>query len=134
MKQEKKQEQETYIIPQNYSSFFSISNIVKPRNVAEAVVITIILYRVISAVPFVFELKAAITGTSCIICFLVFFIGVKEESVISFLQAYFYYKITSGLRRIRIPDGEVREGSEVEGRVMESRYDKLVRKLKQGRK
>ncbi len=134
MKQEKKQEQETYIIPQNYSSFFSISNIVKPRNVAEAVVITIILYRVISAVPFVFELKAAITGTSCIICFLVFFIGVKEESVISFLQAYFYYKITSGLRRIRIPDGKVREGSEVEGRVMESRYDKLVRKLKQGRK
>ena len=133
MKQEKKQEQETYIIPQNYSSFFSISNIVKPRNVAEAVVITIILYRVISAVPFVFELKAAITGTSCIICFLVFFIGVKEESVISFLQAYFYYKITSGLRRIRIPDGKVREGSEVEGRVMESRYDKLVRKLKQGR-
>ena len=124
MKQEKKQEQETYIIPQNYSSFFSISNIVKPRNVAEAVVITIILYRVISAVPFVFELKAAITGTSCIICFLVFFIGVKEESVISFLQAYFYYKITSGLRRIRIPDGKVREGSEVEGRVMESRYDK----------
>lgn len=134
MKQEKKQEQETYIIPQNYSSFFSISNIVKPRNVAEAVVITIILYRVISAVPFVFELKAAITGTSCIICFLVFFIGVKEESVLSFLQAYFYYKITSGLRRIRIPDGKVREGSEVEGRVMESRYDKLVRKLKQGRK
>lgn len=134
MKQEKKQEQETYIIPQNYSSFFSISNIVKPRNVAEAVVITIILYRVISAVPFVFELKAAITGTSCIICFLVFFIGVKEESVISFLQAYFYYKITSGLRRIRIPDGKEREGSEVEGRVMESRYDKLVRKLKQGRK
>lgn len=134
MKQEKKQEQETYIIPQNYSSFFSISNIVKPRNVAEAVVITIILYRVISAVPFVFELKAAITGTSCTICFLVFFIGVKEESVISFLQAYFYYKITSGLRRIRIPDGKVREGSEVEGRVMESRYDKLVRKLKQGRK
>lgn len=134
MKQEKKQEQETYIIPQNYSSFFSISNIVKPRNVAEALVITIILYRVISAVPFVFELKAAITGTSCIICFLVFFIGVKEESVISFLQAYFYYKITSGLRRIRIPDGKVREGSEVEGRVMESRYDKLVRKLKQGRK
>ena len=134
MKQEKKQEQETYIIPQNYSSFFLISNIVKPRNVAEAVVITIILYRVISAVPFVFELKAAITGTSCIICFLVFFIGVKEESVISFLQAYFYYKITSGLRRIRIPDGKVREGSEVEGRVMESRYDKLVRKLKQGRK
>ena len=134
MKQEKKQEQETYIIPQNYSSFFSISNIVKPRNVAEAVVITIILYRVISAVPFVFELKAAITATSCIICFLVFFIGVKEESVISFLQAYFYYKITSGLRRIRIPDGKVREGSEVEGRVMESRYDKLVRKLKQGRK
>ena len=134
MKQEKKQEQETYIIPQNYSSFFSISNIVKPRNVAEAVVITIILYRVISAVPFVFELKAAITGTSCIICFLVFFIGVKEESVISFLQAYFYYKITSGLRRIRIPDGKVKEGSEVEGRVMESRYDKLVRKLKQGRK
>ena len=134
MKQEKKQEQETYIIPQNYSSFFSISNLVKPRNVAEAVVTTIILYRVISAVPFVFELKAAITGTSCIICFLVFFIGVKEESVISFLQAYFYYKITSGLRRIRIPDGKVREGSEVEGRVMESRYDKLVRKLKQGRK
>jgi len=134
MKQEKKQEQETYIIPQNYSSFFSISNIVKPRNVAEAVVITIILYRVISAVPFVFELKAAITGTSCIICFLVFFIGVKEESVLSFLQAYFYYKIKSGLRRIRIPDGKVREGSEVEGRVMESRYDKLVRKLKQGRK
>lgn len=134
MKQEKKQEQETYIIPQNYSSFFSISNIVKPRNVAEAVVITIILYRVISAVPFVFELKAAITGTSCIICFLVFFIGVKEESVLSFLQAYFYYKITSGLRRIRIPDGKEREGSEVEGRVMESRYDKLVRKLKQGRK
>ena len=134
MKREKKQEQETYIIPQNYSSFFSISNIVKPRNVAEAVVITIILYRVISAVPFVFELKAAITGTSCIICFLVFFIGVKEESVLSFLQAYFYYKITSGLRRIRIPDGKVREGSEVEGRVMESRYDKLVRKLKQGRK
>lgn len=134
MKQEKKQEQETYIIPQNYSSFFSISNLVKPRNVAEAVVTTIILYRAISAVPFVFELKAAITGTSCIICFLVFFIGVKEESVISFLQAYFYYKITSGLRRIRIPDGKVREGSEVEGRVMESRYDKLVRKLKQGRK
>lgn len=134
MKQEKKQEQETYIIPQNYSSFFSISNIVKPRNVAEAVVTTIILYRVISSVPFVFELKAAITGTSCIICFLAFFIGVKEESVISFLQAYFYYKITSGLRRIRIPDGKVREGSEVEGRVMESRYDKLVRKLKQGRK
>ena len=134
MKQEKKQEQETYIIPQNYSSFFSISNIVKPRNVAEAVVTTIILYRAISAVPFVFELKAAITGTSCIICFLVFFIGVKEESVLSFLQAYFCYKITSGLRRIRIPDGKVREGSEVEGRVMESRYDKLVRKLKQGRK
>lgn len=134
MKQEKKQEQETYIIPQNYSSFFSISNLVKPRNVAEAVVTTIILYRVISAVPFVFELKAAITGTSCIICFLVFFIGVKEESVLSFLQAYCCYKIKSGLRRIRIPDGKVREGSEVEGRVMESRYDKLVRKLKQGRK
>lgn len=134
MKQDKKQEQETYIIPQNYSSFFSISHFVKPRNVAEAVVTTIILYRIISAVPFVFELKAAITGTSCIICFLMFFVGVKEESVLSFLQAYFYYKIKSGLRRIRIPDGKEKEGSEVEGRVMESRYDKLIRKFKQGRK
>ena len=117
MKQDKKQEQETYIIPQNYSSFFSISYLVKPRNVAEAVVVTTILYRIISAVPFVFELKAAITGTSCIICFLVFFVGVKEESILSFLQAYFYYKIKSGLRRIRIPDGKVKKDSEAEERV-----------------
>lgn len=122
-------EKNIYVIPQNYTSFFVLDSFIKPVNVVEAAIATMILSKILGKIPFVFEIKAGVVVGGCVICFLVFLIGYNEESLMTYLLGYFKYKFTCGVRRIKVPDGKIIEENE-ERRLEESNYDKLVRRIR----
>lgn len=124
------EERKTYIIPQNYSSFISMGNTIKSRNLIEAVVATYILWQLLSSIPFIFKIKAGVTIIGCIICFIAFLFGYNEESLTSYLAGYIRFKISSGVRRMKIPDGKVDAKFSGEGKLAQSNYEKLVERIK----
>lgn len=125
------EERTTFIIPQNYSSFVSLGSSIKSRNLIEAVIATYVLWQLLARIPFVFKVKAGVIIVGCIICFIAFLIGYNEESLSSYVCGYLKFKMSCGVRRIRVPDGSVNEKHSEEGKLAQSNYEKLVERIKQ---
>lgn len=121
-----------YIIPHNYTSFVTMSEMIKPRNLLEAIFVTVGVGKLLSYVPFVSTIKMGITGVVCLICFIIFFVGYKEESILSFWEGLIRYKLTCGVKRFHIPDEETAKmmNKKTEGEMEESYADKLIKKIK----
>lgn len=94
----------------------------------EAIIITLLLCKGISYIPFVKMVKLGVMVVLGGICFLVFLIGYNDESIISFLQGYFTYKISSGIRRIKIPD-KIKIKEKEEEKKAESYVEKFIRNI-----
>ena len=125
------EERKTFIIPQNYSSFVVIGNAIKSRNLVEAVVATYILWQLLTRIPFVFKVKAGVVIVGCAICFIAFLCGYNDESLTSYVSGYLKFKLSCGVRRIRVPDGKTEAKYSEEGKLAQSNYEKLVERIKQ---
>lgn len=123
------EEKKTYIIPRNHTSFFSVGEMIKTRNLAEAAIITFLLCRALSFIPFVRNIKIGVIVVLGAICFIVFFVGYNDESILSYLQGYIKYKIFSGIRRIKIPERNIAQQMKEEEQV-QSYYEKFVNRIK----
>ena len=79
-----------YVIPENYSMGFSLFG--RPvQNLVEAVVMTFIVFRIIMEIPFLFKIKICVLLFFCMSAFMLGLIGIKGESVGTFLVGYIKY-------------------------------------------
>lgn len=100
MAEEKREE---YIIPENYSGFGDVAGL-PVRNIVEAVAATLLVLKLVMQIPFVFKIKVIFTFAVCLIVFLFFMLGIKHESVTSFLIGYLQFKSKRTVYHFRRPD------------------------------
>lgn len=80
-----------YIIPSNYNDGKHIKGIAY-RNLLEGVIFSFIAFKIIELIPFVKTFKIFLLITVCGGLIIFFAIGIKGESVLSYLLAYALFK------------------------------------------
>ena len=98
---DREEEMNEYIIPVNVGMTDSVGKY-KIRNIIEAVAATALVLNIITAIPFVADVKVITSVILGLGTFLFFMHGIKDESVTGFLFNYIRFKTKSGSLRLRV--------------------------------
>ena len=110
---------------------------IRGRNIAEGIVLAVIVYFIISQIPFVARIKAIFIAILCISAIIVGCIGIKDRSITEFIMDYSDYKKTQKIYHLRtIKDSKTKKKKFImqEGKAYVNGFsiETEIYKIKQG--
>ena len=124
-----------YVIPENYNNGFTLWN--RPvQNIIEAVIMTFLVFRFIIEIPFLIKIKICVLIFFCLLTFVGFLVGIKGESVFTFVIGYVKYLITRKVYTFRTPEKTYQSLQEKKNKSKQeenyiSYYERAKKKIKE---
>ena len=116
-----------YYIPDNFNDEHRFRDI-PYRNIAEAAVATILLWKLINATPFVLTIRIIAGVVICGSVAFLFVVGIKDESILQFLWSYITFRQKRKIYHLRrvgyVP-------KKTKGEVTREKKDQLFKNTKE---